>query len=45
MDRRKMVDAYVLIQVEPGTAGRGVSAEVAIVHGILAADDVSAPTT
>ena len=38
-----MVDAYVLIQVKPGTAGRGVSGEVASVRGILAAEDVSGP--
>jgi len=38
-----LVDAYVLIQAEPGKAGRDVSRSVASVRGILAAQDVSGP--
>jgi DNA-binding Lrp family transcriptional regulator len=38
-----VVKAYVLIQTEPGTAGRGVSKEVAQVNGVVSSEDVSGP--
>jgi DNA-binding Lrp family transcriptional regulator len=33
----------VLIQTQPGAAGRGVSVEVAAISGVISAEDVSGP--
>ncbi len=38
-----MVEAYVLIQAQPGPAGEGVSKEVATIKGVISAEDVSGP--
>jgi DNA-binding Lrp family transcriptional regulator len=38
-----VVQAYVLIQTEPGRAGARVSADVAEVKGVVSAEDVSGP--
>jgi DNA-binding Lrp family transcriptional regulator len=38
-----MVHAFVLIQAQPGKAGRRVSEEVAAIPGILSSEDVSGP--
>ena len=38
-----LVEAYVLIQTQPGPGGRGVSRDVVRLKGIVSADDVSGP--
>jgi DNA-binding Lrp family transcriptional regulator len=38
-----MIDAYILIQVQPGESGRQVSRQVAAIRGVDSAEDVSGP--
>ena len=38
-----MIDAYILIQVQPGGWGRHVSRNVAAIQGVESAEDVSGP--
>jgi hypothetical protein len=38
-----MVEAYVLIQAEPGPAGETVSKRASAIAGVVSADDVSGP--
>jgi DNA-binding Lrp family transcriptional regulator len=39
----RMVEAFVLIQAEPGLMGQSVSNEVASIKGVLSAEDLSGP--
>ena len=38
-----MVEAYVLVNAEPGRAGRTLSKTMAAVKGVLSAEDLSGP--
>jgi DNA-binding Lrp family transcriptional regulator len=38
-----MIEAYVLVNAEPGLLGRAVSREIAAIEGVLSAEDLSAP--
>ena len=38
-----MVEAYVLVNAEPGLLGRAVSREIVGIEGVLSAEDLSAP--
>jgi DNA-binding Lrp family transcriptional regulator len=38
-----MVEAFVLIQTEPGLVGQSVSNTVASIKGVLSAEDLSGP--
>jgi DNA-binding Lrp family transcriptional regulator len=38
-----MVEAYVLVNAEPGLLGRAVSRQIVGIEGVLSAEDLSAP--
>ena len=38
-----MVEAYVLVNAEPGQVGRAVSKQIGAIKGVLSAEDLSAP--
>jgi len=38
-----MVEAYVLVNAEPGRVGRPVSKQIGAIKGVLSAEDLSGP--
>jgi len=38
-----MVEAYVLVNAEPGRVGRAVSKQIGAIKGVLSAEDLSGP--